>query len=132
MAILAATDIKDRLIGPVVTEDTDYLDMADDALIDVAAELGVDSADVETTTPHFRVIAWMRAWVCYIVCKDCVGLQPQKLTEQGISEDPYAAKLKLFEIDLNDKREALTAEIIMNEADEPGEMSGSGIRLFRA
>jgi hypothetical protein len=131
MARLAAADITDRLVKPIVVADSTYLDRADDELEDLAASLDVDADDI-ADPPHYRVKEFLKAWVGWAVCSDNMGLEPKKLVEQGLEFDPYEEKLKFYTTYLkNAKAAASSEEILKGEADERKEFSSQSIELYR-
>ena len=131
MARLETDDLTDRLIKPIVVADTGYLDLADDALEDLADAMDVDTDDISDPI-HYRVKRYLIAWVNYEVCKDNMGRSPQKLNEQGVQDDPYETKLKVFGKVLAEKKAQITPEILKDEADQPEEFAKTSTEIFRA
>lgn len=132
MANLAASDIKDQLILRIVSSDTTYLDRADLALIDAASELGIDSADIETTTLPFIVKEYLKYYVGWEVCFNNMVMNNQKITQDGIELDPYREKYDYYEKKLDEFKKKLTKEILTGDADTPEEYAGGTTQIYRS
>lgn len=138
MANLVATDIKDQFIYRVVASDVsdnptdNYLTRADLALIDAASELGVDSDDIETDTLPFIVKEYLKYYVGWEVCWNNMGLSKKHITQDGIEIDSYEAKLKYYEMKVDEFKKKLTKDVLTGDADTPEEYAGGTSQIYRS
>lgn len=132
MANLVATDIKDELIKNIVTNDETYLDRADDALVDLASRMGIEEDDIETTTLPYHVKEYLKAYVGWEVCFNNLGLNKQKIGQDGLELDPYDIKLPFYEKRLDKFKSGMTAEILTGDADTPEEYASQSANIYRS
>ena len=130
--MIDADDITDRLVKPIVTNDDSYFTRANLELVQLAAELVVDTDDIPTTLPH-RVQEWLKNWVGWQVCIDNMGVSNTKLiTENDIVDDPYMDKKKHYDKQAPLTRNSITAAVLKDEADTPGEFAYKSTKMHRA
>lgn len=127
---ITATDITDRLIKPVVAADSSYFTRADSALDQLALTLGLLVSQIVTPAPY-AVVEYLKALVGLLVCQDNMGVNPRRLVEQGVQDDPYAAKLEFYQKQVADLQGLVTVEILTGTAQEPEDYSFGAVQLFR-
>ena len=127
---ITATDITDRLIKPVVAADSSYFTRADSALDHLALTLGLLVSQIVTPAPY-AVVEYLKAVVGLLVCSDNMGVNPRRLVEQGVQDDPYAEKLEFYQKQVSDLQSAVTVEILTGTAVEPEDYSYGNVQLFR-
>jgi hypothetical protein len=127
---ITASDITDRLIKPVVTADSSYFTRADSALDQLALTLGLLVSQIVTPAPY-AAVEYLKALVGLLVCQDNMGVNPRRLVEQGVQDDPYAVKLEFYQKQVADLQGLVTVEILTGTAVEPEDYSYGAVQLFR-
>jgi len=131
-ARISASDITDRLIKPVVTADSSYFTRADDSLDELALEMGVnpESSAPVISPPNYKIKEYLKAMVGLLVCQDNMGVNPRRLVEQGVQEDPYGTKLDFYQKQVSMTQASLTYEVLTGTADDPEDYAYGSIQLF--
>lgn len=127
---ITASDITDRLIKPVVAADSSYFTRADAALDQLALTLGLLVSQIVTPAPY-AVAEYLKALVGLLVCSDNMGVNPRRLIEQGVQEDPYADKLEFYQKQVSDLQSGVTVEILTGTATDADDYSYGNVQLFR-
>lgn len=115
MANLELTDIPDTSLRSL-TETYD-LTNADSWLTDLAFDLNVASADIETSPLPFKVKRAMVLWVMCEVCRRNFG-QNITTTASGAQTDWYVKKYEAYEKEFKNYTRTITAKILKGESDE--------------
>jgi hypothetical protein len=92
-ALIAYTDITDHLFEsfPTATKQA-YVAKSEYAVIQLASEKGVDSTDIETTTVHYLMKEYSKAWACMTLFFEHIGANNVETTEV----EKYIVKYNLY------------------------------------
>jgi len=96
MALIAASDVRDDLLGPLVVSDD--LAAVDAYLYDLAATLEVVATELPSTLPY-RVKELLVAKCCEIVAKRKAGFSPGSYTGND-GADAYELKRRIYAADV--------------------------------
>jgi hypothetical protein len=131
MANISATDINDKLIKKIVSEDSDYFDRADDALVSKASRLGLTESQILVPVT-FLVKEWLKAYVGKEVCFNNLSLNNRLLSQEDVTIDVYETKYKWYEMKFAEIDGQITKEVLTGDADTPQEYAYSTGRIYRA
>lgn len=127
---IITSDITDKLIKPIVDKNHVYLSRADDELNALAKKKGLLVTDIANPI-SYSVKEWMISSIGRMVCQDESGVNPQKMFEQGVEDDPYEIKLKYYNSRSRELKGGITSEMIKDTADSPEEFASAPFELYR-
>ena len=112
MARMTIDNITDKMINSGLTLDA-YFTEADNEIVFLAQELGVETDDIPATFAalHNIVQDWMKAWVGMRVCFDNAGVNDTTLE----GTDKYFAKYVEYKKIEADLRGSITYEMLRND-----------------
>lgn len=117
MSYIAFANITDTVVSslgsPVLAA---YITESDSAVNDLAETLGVDSDDIaDGDDLHFKVKRYAISYVCMRVCQDKMGVNNNEMADL----DKYKIKYDLYKKEVDNLSEAISAEMLTGDVDEP-------------
>jgi hypothetical protein len=123
---LTMADVRDETLKNLVTDD--YLALGDRYITTLCKRRGVTVSDVTKPLPDLAR-ELLIAYTCMSIALDKMGVGSQQ-AGHGVELDIYMVKEKAWRREFERLEPQVTAEVLLDEADTPGEFASS-IMIFR-
>ena len=122
---ISSSDVTDQVVTQFTL--TDYITESTYQLNDIAEKRGVDSDDIDTDSPHWKIKRYAVCYVCMRVCQDMMGVNNVELPAEL---EKYAVKYKVYKTECEEIEPTLTSAMFIDDVDEIEDRVITG-RMFR-